>query len=474
MGLLDLFVAASMPVLKVLLVTALGSFLAIDRIDILGDDARKHLNRVVFFVFSPALISTNLARTITFESMLKLWFMPFNILVTFILGSALGWIVIQLTKAPRHLRGLILGCCAAGNLGNMLLIIIPAVCKEKGSPFGSPDVCHTYGMAYASLSMAHQLLRYCPNVEQNGATSFNKPASTIMTWCHPLHVCAAVLQQTLLLTLSLDLYGSIYGPQLGSVIGAIYLWSYVYNIVRVFSTISTKEVKINESTVSIKSSEEPSKTFPGSCTEPLLPSNDCLTSDSESSAYKYDLPCTTSSGRVKVPIYVKIKQHLRMLSGYLNLKTLFAPSTTGAIVGFIIGLVPLIRMSLIGDGAPLRVIQDSATLLGDGAIPSLTLIVGANLLKGLQGSGIHATLIVGIIVVRYIALPLLGIVVVKGALYFGLVHSDPLYLFILLIQFALPPAMNIGTITQLFGAGEKECSVIMLWTYALASVSLTL
>lgn len=36
----------------------------------------------------------------------------------------------------------------------MLLIIIPAVCKEKGSPFGDPGVCHTYGMSYASLSMA--------------------------------------------------------------------------------------------------------------------------------------------------------------------------------------------------------------------------------------------------------------------------------------------------------------------------------
>ena len=31
-----------------------------------------------------------------------------------------------------------------------------------------------------------------------------------------------------------------------------------------------------------------------------------------------------------------------------------------------------------------------------------------------------------------------------------------------------------GTITQLFRAGESECSVIMLWTYGLASISLTL
>lgn len=37
-----------------------------------------------------------------------------------------------------------------------------------------------------------------------------------------------------------------------------------------------------------------------------------------------------------------------------------------------------------------------------------------------------------------------------------------------------PMLLNSGTITQLFGAGEAECSVILLWTYVLASVSLTL
>ena len=46
MEILRLFVTASIPVLKVLLITALGSYLALDRVNILGDDARKHLNTV--------------------------------------------------------------------------------------------------------------------------------------------------------------------------------------------------------------------------------------------------------------------------------------------------------------------------------------------------------------------------------------------------------------------------------------------
>ncbi|XLS78410.1 hypothetical protein HN51_062635, partial [Arachis hypogaea] len=50
-----------------------------------------------------------------------------------------------------YAKGLIISVCSAGNLP---IIIIPAICKDKGSPFGDPDVCYKYGMLYASLSMA--------------------------------------------------------------------------------------------------------------------------------------------------------------------------------------------------------------------------------------------------------------------------------------------------------------------------------
>jgi len=77
------------------------------------------------------------------------------------------------------------------------------------------------------------------------------------------------------------------------------------------------------------------------------------------------------------------------------------------------------------------------------------------------------------VVVRYVLLPLLGTALVKGAVRLGLVRPDPLYQFILHLQYAVPPAMNIGTIMQLFGVGESECSVIFVWLYALASVAVT-
>lgn len=394
-----------MPVLKVLLVTAVGSFLALDPINLLGEeDALKHLNSIVFYVLNPALVSSNLAKTITYENFVKMWFMPINILITFIVGSVLGWVVNLLTRPPPHLRGLVIGCCAAGNLGNILMIILPAVCKEKGTPFGDPDICSTYALAYASLSMA---------------------------------------------------------------LGAVCLWVYVYNILRISAQSSSKGV--NGSSV-CKSTSESSIAQPESFTEPLLSPKDLIASEDHANA----LPCTRFDEKPQLTFTNKIKQRVVELSRKLNLKKLFAPSTNGAIVGFTVGLIPAIRKSMIGDAAPLRVIEDSTLLLGDGAIPLLTLIIGANLLKGLRASGIQKSMVIGIIVARYIALPLIGIMIVRGALRFNLVQADPLYQFVLLIQFAVPPAMNIGTMTQLFRTGQTECSVIMLWTYVFASISLTL
>ncbi|KAL4645783.1 hypothetical protein ACB092_02G258500 [Castanea dentata] len=409
MEFLDLFIVALMPVLKTLLITAIGLLLAIDRIGLLGPEGRHHLNNIVFFVFTPALMVSNLSETITLSSFVTLWFMPVNILLTFIIGSVLAWILVKITRTPKHLHGLVIGCCSAGNLGNLLLIIVPAVCDETNSPFGDSSTCSTYGEAYASLSMA---------------------------------------------------------------VGAIYIWSYVYMIMRVYANNSIKDVNTHDSTISITLSGETAETFPEPCTEPLLPSRDCPSSDGH--ADQVELTHTTSEGKVKVTVLNQILQCIKMSAGQINLKMLFAPSTIGVIAGFIIGIVSPIRTLMIGDSAPLRVIISSASLLGEATIPSMTLIVGANLLKGLRRSEVGVFVVVGVIVVRYIIMPLLGVVIVKAAHSWGMVGSSSLYQFILMLQYALPPAMSVGTITQLFEAGESECSVIMLWTYAVASFSLTL
>ncbi|KAG2324339.1 hypothetical protein Bca4012_038854 [Brassica carinata] len=380
MNLLHLFITSSKPVVEILLITAVGFYMALDGVNLLGPDARKNLNEIVFYVFNPSLVGSLLADSVTYESLVKMWFMPINVLLTFIIGSFLGWIVILITKPPPHLRGLIVGCCAAGNLGNMPLIIIPAVCKDIEGPFGDPENCHKYGMGYVAFSMA---------------------------------------------------------------MGAVYLWTYVYNLMRVLSNSP------NEAQPSIESNYD-------SCKVTLISSKEEEEEDNH-----------------KVERWDRFKRRMVSLLEKVNLSTIFAPTTIAAIIALVIGLITPLRELMIGNVAPLGVLQDSVTLVGDGAIPATTLIIGGNLLKGLRSSGIKISSIVGVLVARYILLPISGVLIVRGAYKLDLITSEPLYQFVLLIQYVVPPATSLGTITQLFGTGESECSVIMLWAYGLASVSLT-
>ncbi|OMO65684.1 Auxin efflux carrier [Corchorus capsularis] len=392
MELSRLFITSSIPVLKVLLVIAVGLLLATKRVDLLGADARNHLNNLIFYVFLPALIACSLANTITIEDLSALWFLPVNIFISCVIGSAFGWILVKITGTPKHLHGLVIACSSAANLGNMLLIILPALCEEKDSPFGHLSSCSAYGKAYASLSLAIQ---------------------------------------------------------------AIYVWSVLYSIMGISAKHAVKEINRDDSKITATTSPS---------------SNDC----SKDCLHEIDLPQTNNEGKEEISTFRKVKQSLMMVAGSKSLKKIFSPPTIAAIIGFIIGIASPIRKALIGDSAPLHVIYSSAELIGEAGLPSLTLIVGANLLKGLKGSGVSPSLVIGILVIKTILLPGSGILVVKVAKHWGLVNSDPFYQFTLLLQYAIPTAMNIGTISQMLGNGEIEFSVLMLWNYLVAPFSLAL
>ncbi|KAL4331819.1 hypothetical protein GQ457_07G018930 [Hibiscus cannabinus] len=395
MGFLNLFIVAVMPVLKVILLTGVGLFIALDRIKLLGPDPNRYLNNLVFYVLSPALAATSLAETVTFQSLMTLWFMPLNLLLAFVFGSILAWLVIKITRTPKHLQGIVIGCCSAGNVGNLPLIMIPAVCEESNSPFGDPSVCSTHARPYASLSLA---------------------------------------------------------------VGAMYIWSYVYAVMRLYSNTDTD-------TDTVENGSTP-QTLPTTSTQlAVLPSS--TNPHCDPTGFDATIPKKSASK--------KIMQRLKIISEKVDLKKVFAPTAIAAIVGFIVGTASPIRKLLIGNKAPLRVIDSSAYILGEAAIPCMTLVMGANLLGGLKKSDVSRTVIIGIIGVRNIFLPLIGIGVVKAALHLGLVASDnKLYQFLLMLQFAVPPGMAVGIMAQFFQLGQCETSVIMLWTYVVAAFTLTL
>ncbi|XVE87563.1 hypothetical protein DITRI_Ditri18aG0127600 [Diplodiscus trichospermus] len=403
-----LFEVASMPILQVLIISLLGAFLATDYCKLLPADTRRSLNKLVFVVFTPSLMFASLAKTVTLQDIISWWFMPVNIGITFLVGGIVGWIVVKILRPKPHLEGLIIATCSAGNLGNLVLIVVPAICNEDGSPFGNRNVCSSVGLSYASFSMA---------------------------------------------------------------LGGFYIWTISYQMVKA-SAEKFKALEASEGFVS----KQPNNNLDATAQSQLLKGESeeqvAITvatksvEDPENQAIVSQETIPKQKG--KASFFLKVVGFLHQI-----LQELMAPPTIGAIVGFIFGAIAWLRNLVIGEEAPLQVIQDSVKLLGDATIPCITLILGANLIQGLRSSTIKPLIIVGVVCVRYLILPVIGIGVVKAARELGLLPADPLFQYVLMVQFTLPPAMNIGTMTQLFDVAQDECSVLFLWTYLAAALALT-
>ncbi|KAJ0236620.1 Protein PIN-LIKES 7 [Hirschfeldia incana] len=367
MGFLELLEVASMPIVQVLLISVLGAFLATDYCSLLSADTRRSVNKLVFVVFTPCIMFANLAQTVTLQDIISL-------------GGTLGWFVVKLLNPKPQLHGLIIATCASGNMGNLMIILVPAICDEEGSPFGNRSVCRSIGLSYAAFSMA---------------------------------------------------------------LGGFYIWTYSYQLVRSSAT----QFKALAAAGLVKYA------------------NKDIDSDPRSLLLK---PQQNQDLEIQVKEKVSTQTYIKDLLHQI-LEELFAPPTIGAILGFVFGATNWLRNLIIGENAPLRVIQDS------GRHNTLHHThTGGNLIQGMRSSAVKTSVIVGVICVRHIILPVVGVGVVQLAWSLGYLPLDPLFRYVLMLQFTLPPAMNISTMAQLFDVAQDECSVIFLWTYLVATLALTM
>ncbi|KAK7360349.1 hypothetical protein VNO77_02336 [Canavalia gladiata] len=395
----ELLKVASGPVIQVLLISAFGAFMASDHCNnLLSEDIRKSLNKIVFISFTPSLIFASFARNVSLDDMISWWFMPVNIGFTFLIGGILGWMIVKALKPNLKVEGLIIASCSTGNMGNLPVVIIPAICDQKGGPFGEPDDCRKRALSYSFFSLA---------------------------------------------------------------LGGVFIWTYTYQLMRNRSL----RYKAFEAAEILKI---PDKDLDANEETRLLNPNDDYIGDTENQIFADQGPSSVSKNREN-PFWHRMVETLSPI-----LKELVSPPVIATFFGFLFGGVKWLRNLIIGPHAPLRVIQDSIQLLGDGTIPCMTLLLGSNLTQGLQSSCIEPLSLICIIIARLFLLPAFGYFVVKSAANFGFLPLDPLFQFVLVMQYAMPPAMNISTMAQLFDVGTEECSVILLWTYGVATLSLTL
>ncbi|XP_028795304.1 protein PIN-LIKES 7 isoform X2 [Neltuma alba] len=330
--------------------------------------------------------------------------MPVNVALTFLIGGIIGWMIVKCLKPNLKLEGLIIASCSSGNLGNLPIVIIPAICFQKGGPFGDQDACHSAALSYSSFSMA---------------------------------------------------------------LGGVFIWTYTYQVMRSrsmkFKALEAAEVlkvpsmdrEAHPQTRLLEDADKQNVTVqvpPPNCNE-----------DSENQNV-----VDQSSASVSEPFCHRVIGTVGQI-----VEELKAPPTIATFFGFLFGGVSWLRNLIIGENAPFAVIQNSIQLVGEGTIPCITILLGGNLTQGLRSSSVRLSSVMSIIVSKYIVIPTIGLFIVKAAANLKLLPPYPLFQYVLVMQYAMPPAMNISTMAQLFDVGQEECSVILFWTYGAAAIALT-
>lgn len=142
---------AVLPIAKVFVMCFLGFVMATKYVNILTPSNRKLLNGLVFTLFLPCLIFTQLGRAVTLQKMIEWWFIPVNVVLAAISGSVIGFTVASIVRPPKNYFKFTIVQIGIGNIGNVPLVLISALCQDRTNPFGDSETCNQMGSAYISF-----------------------------------------------------------------------------------------------------------------------------------------------------------------------------------------------------------------------------------------------------------------------------------------------------------------------------------
>ncbi|KAL9271860.1 PIN-LIKES 6-like protein [Drosera capensis] len=167
---------AVLPIAKVFTMCFLGFLMASKYVNILPAAGRKLLNGVLRILLPTYLYARILwmipvlqfkalgyaclhcltnslycVLAVGFHPVVALWFIPVNVVLATISGSLIGLLVATVVRPPYPFFKFTIIHIGIGNIGNVPLVLIAALCRDKTNPFGDSDKCSQDGTAYISF-----------------------------------------------------------------------------------------------------------------------------------------------------------------------------------------------------------------------------------------------------------------------------------------------------------------------------------
>ncbi|CAN6575926.1 unnamed protein product [Malus baccata var. baccata] len=415
---------AVLPIAKVFTVCALGLLMASKYVNIFPASGRKLLNGLVFSLLLPCLIFSQLGQAITLKKMLEWWFIPVNVVIGSTTGSIIGYIVASIVRPPYPFFKFTIIQIGIGNIGNVPLVLIAALCRDKSNPFG--NTCKADGTAYISFGQ----------------------------W---VSICISLFFLSPLLV--------YLNPSCSYAVGAIILYTYVFQML---SPPPEGTFDIEEKDLPIKSPQNSTSMAPDQI--PLLTNdenNEETTRQEEVAETKED--AETNSNDSDKP---KITKFFVFIYEKLKLKQVLQPPIIASILAMVLGAIPFLKKLIFASDGPLFFFTDSCIILGEAMIPCILLALGGNLIDGPGSSKLGRRTTAAIIFARLVLVPPVGLGIVMLADKLGfLPANDKMFRFVLLLQNTMPTSVLAGAVANLRGCG-KEAAAVLFWVHIFAIFSM--
>ncbi len=158
----------------------------------------------------------------------------------------------------------------------------------------------------------------------------------------------------------------------------------------------------------------------------------------------------------------------------INWRMILNPPIIASCTGLLLAVVPFLNTLIVQPDAPLRILIDTGQLISHGVFPCALLILGANLAEKLPpGETVPWNAYVALVLGKLIILPAIGYGFTILAWRQGWIPNDPMFVLVLMVEAAVPPANNLMIMCQMHKNGEAAIARLLLCAYCLAIPSLT-
>ncbi|KAF4356799.1 hypothetical protein CsatB_027119 [Cannabis sativa] len=422
--------SAVLPLLKFLSLSIFGLVLSQPKIQLIPKATLKLLSKLVFALFLPCLIFTNLGPSINLNHIIQWWFIPVNVIISTVTGCILGLLVALICRPPAQYFRFTVIMTGFGNTGNLPLAVITSVCHSKDNIFGPH--CHSSGVAYVA---------------------FSQWVAVFLVYTLVYHMMEPPLE-----------FYEIVDEEGGSEIEEL--------------SEGIEEIAVNDLSSTLLVEAE----WPGMedretehCKTPLIArvfNNNNISGEAEVTVPKFD-----TEGKVSIRCLAEpsIVRRIRIVVERTPISHILQPPTIASLLAIVIGMFPTAQAVIYNKDSLFSILTDSLDILAEAMVPSAMLVLGGMLAEGPNRSDLGMRTTIGIVVARLFVLPLLGIGIVSCADRFNfLIPGDQLYRFVLLLQYTTPSAILLGAIASLRGYAVKEASAVLFWQHVVAVFSFSL